>query len=286
MKEFVQKVRILTESLPYIKEFTGKTVVVKLGGEALKDEIVFKTITEDIALMKYIGIKPVIVHGGGVEITQTLKDMNIQTEFVDGLRKTDKKTAQVVEMVLGASVNKKIVHAIQNCGVEALGLSGCDANLFEVQKIFPNGKDLGFIGEVTKVNEKILNVLIENSYIPIIAPVSKDKDGNIYNINADYAAVATACALKAQKLVFLTDIEGVMRDKFDPASVISTLKVSEIQKYIDEKIIEGGMIPKVQSCKFAIENGVESVHILDGRLEHSLLLEIFTHDGIGTMVEK
>ena len=286
MKEFVQKVRILTESLPYIKEFTGKTVVVKLGGEALKDENVFKTITEDIALMKYIGIKPVIVHGGGVEITQTLKEMNIKSEFVNGLRKTDKKTAQVVEMVLGASVNKKIVHTVQSCGAAAVGLSGCDGNLFEVQKIYPDGKDLGFIGEITKVNEKVLNVLIDNSFIPVVAPVSKDTEGNIYNVNADYAAVAAAIALKAQKLVFLTDIEGVMRDKFDPASVISTLKVSEIQKYIDEKIIEGGMIPKVQSCKFAIENGVESVHILDGRLEHSLLLEIFTHDGIGTMVEK
>ncbi len=286
MKEYVQKVRILTESLPYIKEFTGKTVVIKLGGEALKDETVSKTLMEDVALMKYIGIKPVIVHGGGVEITETLKEMNVKTEFVDGLRKTDKKTAQVVEMVLAASVNKKIVYDIQTHGVEAIGICGCDTNLFEIQKIYPNGKDLGYIGEVTKVNEKILNVLIDNSYIPVIAPVSKDKEGSIYNINADYAAVSVACALKAQKLVFLTDIEGVMRDKFDPASVISTLKISEINKYIDEKIIEGGMIPKVQSCKYAIENGVESVHILDGRLEHSLLLEIFTHHGIGTMVEK
>lgn len=286
MKEYVQKVRILTESLPYIKEFTGKTVVIKLGGEALKDETVSKTLMEDVALMKYIGIKPVMVHGGGVEITETLKEMNVKTEFVDGLRKTDKKTAQVVEMVLAASVNKKIVYDIQTHGVEAIGICGCDTNLFEIQKIYPNGKDLGYIGEVTKVNEKILNVLIDNSYIPVIAPVSKDKEGSIYNINADYAAVSVACALKAQKLVFLTDIEGVMRDKFDPASVISTLKISEINKYIDEKIIEGGMIPKVQSCKYAIENGVESVHILDGRLEHSLLLEIFTHHGIGTMVEK
>lgn len=286
MKEYVQKVRILTESLPYIKEFSGKTVVIKLGGEALKDEVVSKTIIEDIALMKFIGIKPVVVHGGGVEITETLKEMNAQTEFVDGLRKTDKKTAQVVEMVLGATVNKKIVHDIQTHGVEAVGICGCDANLFEVEKIYPNGKDLGFIGEVKNVNSKLLNILIENNYIPVVAPVSKDSEGNIYNVNADYAAVALASALKAEKLVFLTDIEGVMRDKFDPSSVISTLKVDEIDKYIEDKIIEGGMIPKVQSCKCAIDNGVGTVHILDGRLEHSLLLEIFTHHGIGTMVEK
>ena len=261
MKEFVQKVRILTESLPYIKEFANKTVVIKYGGEALKDEVVSKTIIEDIALMKYIGIKPVIVHGGGVEITELLNKMNVKTEFVGGLRKTDKQTSQA-------------------------GICGCDANLFEVQKIFPNGEDLGFIGEVKKVNEKLLNILIDNSYIPVIAPVSRDVEGNIYNINADYAALAVACALKAQKLVFLTDIEGVMRDRFDPTSVISTLKIGEIDKYIADKVIEGGMIPKVQSCKYAIENGVNTVHILDGRLEHSLLLEIFTHHGIGTMVEK
>lgn len=286
MKEFVQKVRILTESLPYIKEFANKTVVIKYGGEALKDEVVSKTIIEDIALMKYIGIKPVIVHGGGVEITELLNKMNVKTEFVGGLRKTDKQTSQAVEMVLGAKINKKIVHDIQTHGVEAVGICGSDANLFEVQKIFPNGEDLGFIGEVKKVNEKLLNILIDNSYIPVIAPVSRDVEGNIYNINADYAALAVACALNAQKLVFLTDIEGVMRDRFDPTSVISTLKIGEIDKYIEDKVIEGGMIPKVQSCKYAIENGVNTVHILDGRLEHSLLLEIFTHHGIGTMVEK
>lgn len=286
MKEFVQKVRILTESLPYIKEFAGKTVVIKYGGEALKDERVSKTIIEDIALMKFIGIKPVIVHGGGVEITEMLDEIGHKSEFVNGLRTTDEKTAEVVQMVLGAKVNKKIVYDIQSHGVEAVGISGVDANLFEVKKIFPNNEDLGYIGEITKVNDKILNILIENGYIPVIAPVSTDKEGNIYNVNADYAAVAAASALGAEKLVFLTDIEGVMRDKFDPTSVISALKINEIDKYIEEKIIEGGMIPKVQSCKCAIENGVGAVHILDGRLEHSLLLEIFTHHGIGTMVEK
>ena len=286
MKEFVQKVRILTESLPFIKEFAAKTIVIKLGGEALKDENVLKTIIEDIALMKFIGIKPVVVHGGGVEINEVLNKMNIKTQFVQGLRMTDKQTAQAVEMVLAASVNKKIVNDLALCGVEAVGICGTDANLFEVQKIFPNGKDLGYIGEVTKVNEKFLNVLLDNSYIPVAAPVTRDKEGNIFNVNADYAAVALSIALKAQKLVFLTDIEGVMRDKFDPASVISTLKIGDIDKFIEEKIIEGGMIPKVQSCKYAIEGGVGKVHILDGRLEHSLLLEIFTHEGIGTMVEK
>lgn len=286
MKEFVQKVRILTESLPYIKEFANKTVVIKYGGEALKDEKVSKTIIEDIALMKFIGIKPVVVHGGGVEITELLSKMNVKTEFVNGLRKTDKITSEAVEMVLGAKINKKIVRDIGAHGVEAVGICGCDANLFEAVKIFPNGEDLGFIGEVKKVNTKLLDILIDNSYIPVIAPFSSDSKGNIYNINADYAALSVACALKAQKLVFLTDIEGVMRDRFDATSVISTLKINEIDKYIEDKVIEGGMIPKVQSCKYAIENGVNTVHILDGRLEHSLLLEIFTHHGIGTMVEK
>lgn len=286
MKEYVQKVRILTESLPYIKDFAHKTVVIKYGGTALKDENVSKTIIEDIALMKYIGIKPVIVHGGGVEITELLNKTGQKSEFVDGLRVTDSDTAKVVQMVLGAKVNKKIVHNIQKHGVQAVGLTGTDANLFEVQKICPNDKDLGFIGEVTNVNTKVLNLLIENDYIPIIAPVATDIDGNIFNINADYAALAVAASLKAEKLVFLTDVEGVMRDKFDPTSVISLLKVGEIEKYIQEKIIEGGMIPKVHSCKCAIEKGVKTVHILDGRLEHSLLLEIFTQHGIGTMVEK
>lgn len=286
MKEFVQKVRILTESIPYIKEFTGKTVVIKYGGEALKNEKVSKTIIEDIVLMKYIGIKPVIVHGGGGEITELLNKTGKKSEFINGLRVTDYETAQAALMVLGAKVNKKIVHNIEVHGIDAVGLTGVDSSLFEVKKISPNGVDLGFVAEVSKVNTKILDLLLENSYIPVIAPVGADSNGDIYNINADYAALAVASFLKAEKLVFLTDTEGVMRDKFDPGSVISSLKVDEIDKYIEEKIIEGGMIPKVQSCKFAIENGVKSVHILDGRLEHSLLLEIFTNHGIGTMVEK
>ena len=174
MKEFVQKVRILTESLPYIKEFANKTVVIKYGGEALKDEKVSKTIIEDIALMKFIGIKPVVVHGGGVEITELLSKMNVKTEFVNGLRKTDKITSEAVEMVLGAKINKKIVRDIGAHGVEAVGICGCDANLFEAVKIFPNGEDLGFIGEVKKVNTKLLDILIDNSYIPVIAPFSSD----------------------------------------------------------------------------------------------------------------
>lgn len=286
MKEFVQKVRILTESIPYIKDFAGKTVVIKYGGEALKNEKVSKTIIEDIVLMKYIGIKPVIVHGGGGEITELLNKTGKKSEFINGLRVTDYETAQAALMVLGAKVNKKIVHNIEANGVDAVGLTGVDSSLFEVKKISPNGVDLGFVAEVSKVNTKILDLLLENSYIPVIAPLGADSNGDIYNINADYAALAVASFLKAEKLVFLTDTEGVMRDKFNPGSVISSLKVDEIDKYIEEKIIEGGMIPKVQSCKSAIENGVKSVHILDGRLEHSLLLEIFTNHGIGTMVEK
>jgi acetylglutamate kinase len=286
MREYVQKVRILMESLPYIKEFKDKTVVIKYGGVALEDERIRATIIKDIAMMKLIGINPVVVHGGGVQITQMLKELNYESEFVGGLRKTDEKAAEVIQMVLSAKVNKKIVSDIQAEGVSAVGLCGSDGGLFEVRKIFPGGEDLGFVGEVANTNPKVLQNLIAGGFIPVVSPVSTAQNGDIYNINADYAALAVAAGLGAQKLIFLSDIEGVRRDVFDRNSVISHLKADAIDKYIEDGIISGGMIPKIQSCKKAIEEGVESVHILDGRLEHSLLLEVFTQHGIGTMIER
>lgn len=286
MKEYVQKVRILVESLPYIKEFKNSTVVIKCGGVSLEDEKIRETLIKDIILMKYIGINPVIVHGGGVQITAMLEEMDIKTEFVDGLRVTDAKSAEVLQMVLAGSINKKIVSEIQTQGVSAVGICGTDGGLFEVEKITPNGKDLGFVGEITNVNKEVVETLVGGGFVPIIAPVSTDANGEIYNINADFAARALAIAIKAEKLIYLSDIEGVRRDIFDRGSVISYLKIDEVEKYIEDGTISGGMIPKIQSCKTAVEQGVGSVHILDGRLEHSLLLEIFTQEGVGTKIER
>jgi len=285
MREYVQKVNILMESLPYIKEFKDKIVVIKYGGVALEDERIRKTIIKDVAMMKLIGINPVLVHGGGVQITDMIKEVNHESEFIDGLRKTDKKSAQITQMVLAGKINKKIVADILAEGVAAVGICGTDGNLFEVEKILPNGQDLGYVGEVKHVNPKILTTLIQGDFVPVIAPVSTTPNGDIYNINADFAALAVAAGLNAQKLIFLSDIEGVKRDIFDRNSIISHLKVDDVEKYIEDGTITGGMIPKIQSCKKAIEQGVESVHILDGRLEHSLLLEIFTPQGVGTMIE-
>lgn len=286
MREYVHKVRILMESLPYIKEFKDKTVVIKYGGVALEDERIRQTIIKDIAMMKLIGINPVVVHGGGIQISEMHKELNHESEFINGLRKTDTKSAEITQMVLAGKINKKIVADIQSEGVSAVGLSGTDGELFEVEKITPDGEDLGYVGDIKKVNPKVLHALIESCFVPVIAPVSTAQNGDIYNINADYAALAVAIGLKAQKLIFLSDIEGVKRDIFDRNSIISHLKVDDVEKYIQDGTITGGMIPKIESCKKAIEQGVESVHILDGRLEHSLLLEIFTPQGIGTMIER
>lgn len=286
MKEYVQKVRILVESLPYIKEFKDTTIVVKIGGVSLEDEKIRKTIIEDIVLMKYIGIHTVIVHGGGVQITKMLEELNIETQFVDGLRVTDKKSAEVLQMVLAGNINKKIVAEIEAYDVGAVGICGVDGGMFEVEKITPNGKDLGYVGEITNVNTKLVETLVKGEFIPVIAPVSTNSDGEIYNINADFAARALAIAIKAEKLIYLSDIEGVKRDIFDRNSIISYLKINDVEKYIEDGVITGGMVPKIQSCKKAVEDGVGSVHILDGRLEHSLLLEIFTEEGVGTKVER
>jgi acetylglutamate kinase len=286
MQKYIEKAKILIESLPYIKEFNGKTIVIKYGGSAMLNEELKKAVMQDIALMKLVGMRPVIVHGGGPEINQLLDRLGKEAKFVEGLRVTDDETMEIVEMALSGKVNKSIVNHIISIGGSSVGISGKDANLLEAEKLLVNNKDVGFVGSVKKVNPELINTLIENDFIPVIAPVGRDKNGITYNINADYAAESIAVALNAEKLIFLTDIEGVLMDKNDPDSLISILKVEESEKMIETKIIQGGMIPKIECCNRAVKSGVKSVHILDGRVEHSLLLEIFTEAGIGTMIKE
>ncbi len=286
MKEYIGKAKILIEALPFIEKFYGKTVVVKYGGSALINPEIKDTIIKDIALMKLVGMHPVVVHGGGPDINDFLKRMEIQSKFIDGIRVTDDETMEIVEMVLAGKLNKSIVTEICQCGVKAVGISGKDGNTVKAKKIEKNGVDYGNVGDVVNVDPGLIQSLIENDFIPVIAPIGKDDMGNTYNINADYMAVAVAGALKAQKLVFLTDVEGVLKDVHDPSSVLSFIKVDEVQGLKDDGTISGGMIPKVDCCLEAVEKGVGHVHILDGRVEHCLILEIFTPEGIGTMIEK
>lgn len=283
MEKFIEKAKILVEALPYIKQFNGKIVVIKYGGSAMVDEKIKEQVIEDIVLMKLVGFKPVIVHGGGKEISKTLSALQIESEFFNGLRVTSKETVEVVEMVLSGKVNKDIVQLIQNHDLNAVGISGKDARTLKVTKKTVEGKDIGYVGDIKEVNTDLIMSLINNDFIPVIAPVGTDNIGQTYNINADYAASAIAGALNAEKLIFLTDVEGVLKDITDSQSLISKINISEVEGYIEDQTISGGMIPKVMCCVEGIRNGVKNVHILDGRVEHSLLLEIFTKSGVGTM---
>lgn len=286
MQKYIDKTKILIEALPYIKCFSGKTVVVKYGGSAMLNDELKKSVLQDVVLMKLVGISPVIVHGGGPEINKMLKQIDKKSEFINGLRVTDEETMEVVEMVLSGKVNKDIVTNIQTQGFNAVGISGKDGNILKARKKFIDGQDAGFIGEIIEVNTNLIKILIENDFIPVIAPTGMGEDGNTYNINADYAASAIAGALEAEKLVFLTDIAGVLKDVNNPESIISNMTVSEAKKLIEDGTVSGGMIPKVDCCIEGVEKGVKTVHILDGRVEHSLLLEIFTDTGIGTMINR
>lgn len=286
MKNYIEKAEVLIEALPYIQKFYGKTVVIKYGGSALINPEIKETLIKDIALMKLVGMKPVIVHGGGPDINAFLKKMDIKSEFINGLRVTDEETMQIVEMVLAGKLNKSIVTDIELQGVKSVGISGKDGGILKAEKIQKDGVDYGCVGDVKEVDTSLIESLINNDFIPVIAPIGKNDKGVTYNINADYAAVAIAGALKAEKLVFLTDVEGVMRDIHDPNSIMSFIKADNVQGLIDDGTISGGMIPKVQCCMAGVEAGVENVHILDGRVEHCLLLEIFTQKGIGTMISK
>ena len=281
MEKYLEKAEILVEALPYIQRFNRKIMVVKYGGSAMIDEELKKTVIEDVVLLKLIGFKPIIVHGGGKEINRWVDKVGMKTRFVNGLRVTDEDTMELAEMVL-ASVNKSLVSKVQTLGVKAVGISGKDGGLLKVKKTQTGGEDIGFVGEVDYVDPKILKDLLEKDFLPIVFPVGMDRDGVSYNINADEAASGIARALKAEKLVYLSDVEGVMLDPEDPDSLISQIYTNEARDLIDNGIISGGMIPKINNCIEAIENGVSRIHIMDGRIPHALLLEIFTNRGIGT----
>jgi acetylglutamate kinase len=285
MKEVIKKADILIEAIPYIRKFSNSTVVVKYGGSAMSSEKLKKSIIEDISMLKYLGVNIVVVHGGGNDITKALKKMNKETKFVNGLRVTDKETAKIAEMVLSGNISKSLVQDLQSQGLNAVGISGKDGNTLEVSKEIKD-VDLGFVGKIDNVNTQLIETLLENNYIPVFSPIASDDDGNTFNINADYAASAIAAALKAQKLIFLTDTNGILKDPKDNSSVISQISKTQAIKYIEDETIHGGMIPKVQCSLEAIDKGVKSVHILDGNLPHSILLEIFTSKGCGTMMFK
>lgn len=278
------KAETLIEALPYIRDFNSKKVVVKYGGSAMLDHNLEESVIKDVALLKLVGMQPIIVHGGGKEISKWISKVGKETRFEEGFRVTDKDTMEIAEMVLNR-VNKNLVSMVEHLGVKAIGLCGKDGGMLHVQKKMPNGKDIGFVGDIDHVNTEVIDTLLENDYIPIIAPIGMDDEGNTYNINADDAACAIARAMKVEKLAFLTDIEGVYKDPKDPSTLISELNVSDGKKLMEEGYIGGGMLPKIQNCIDAIENGVSRVHILDGRIPHCLLLEIFTNKGIGTAIK-
>lgn len=283
MEQIMEKAQVLIEALPYIQRFNRKIIVVKYGGSAMVDEDLKKQVIQDVTLLKLVGFKPIIVHGGGKEISRWVEKVGKEPEFINGLRKTDAETMEIAEMVLN-KVNKSLVSLVEGLGVLSIGISGKDGGLLKVKKKYSDGKDIGFVGEITEVNPKILYDLLEKDFLPIVCPIGMDEDSNSYNINADDAACAIARAVSAEKLAFLTDIEGVYKDPDDKSTLISELTVSDAKKLITDGFIGGGMLPKLNNCIDAIDNGVSRVHILDGRIAHCLLLEIFTNKGIGTAI--
>ncbi len=283
MNHVLLKAQTLIEALPYIQEFNNKIVVVKYGGSAMLDENLKRNVIKDVALLKLVGMHPVIVHGGGKEISKWVSYLGKEPQFVGGLRVTDSDTMEVAEMVLN-KVNKSLVQLLEETGVQAVGLSGKDGGMLKVEKKTVNGNDIGFVGDITDVNTNIIDTLIQNDYIPVIAPIGMDKDFQSYNINADDAACAIAQALGAEKLAFLTDIEGVYKDKDDPSTLLSVLTLQDAEALIGDGYIGGGMLPKLRNCIDAVKCGVSRVHILDGRKEHCLLLEFFTAEGVGTAI--
>jgi acetylglutamate kinase len=294
VKNSLETAAVLIETLPYMQDFYGKTVVIKYGGNAMINSELKNSVIQDITLLKYVGMKPIVVHGGGPEITSVLNKLGKKTEFISGLRVTDEETVSIAEMVLVGKINTEIVNLLNRNGSKAVGLSGKDADLIRAKKHFAevheSGKvtmvDIGFVGEVEHINTDILNTLIDSGYIPVIAPIGVGKNGESYNINADYVAGEVAGALGAEKLIMLTDVEGIYRDYQDKSSFLSSLSLGEAQKMIEEGRIAGGMIPKVETCIKALEGGTGKTHIIDGRQPHSILLEIFTSQGIGTQVVK
>ena len=282
-EKYLEKAAVLVEALPYIQKFNRKVIVVKYGGSAMVDENLKKSVISDVTLLKLVGFKPIIVHGGGKEISKWVGKVGKEPEFIKGLRVTDEETMEIAEMVLGR-VNKSLVSMVESLGVKAIGISGKDGGLLKVKKKYSDGKDIGYVGEISEVDPQILFDMMEKDFLPIICPVGLDDEFNTYNINADDAACAVARAVGANKLAFLTDIEGLYRDFNDKSSLISEIKVSEAKELIAGGTIGGGMLPKLSNCIDAIEAGVSRVHIIDGRIPHSILMEIFSDRGVGTAI--
>ena len=292
----LQKAKILVNALPYIKKYYGQTIVIKYGGSAMVDKTARKQFIKDVVLMKYIGINPVIVHGGGPEINEMLQKIGKESKFIAGNRVTDEETIEIVEMVLSGKVNKGIVADINKYGGKAVGISGKDDNMILVRQKYIEEKsenseetkkiDIGFVGEIENINTEIIKVLEKSDYIPVISSIGTDKNGQTYNINADYVAGEIAGKLNADRMIFLTDVDGILLDYHDKQTLIDEIDVYHVNKLIEKGIINGGMLPKVNTCLKAIEKGVENVIILNGKLEHSLLLELFTEEGAGTLIKK
>ncbi|MBR0085049.1 MAG: acetylglutamate kinase [Lachnospiraceae bacterium] len=285
MEIVLQKAKVLIEALPYIQRFNRKIIVVKYGGSAMLDDNIKKQVIQDVVLLKLVGFKPIIVHGGGKEISRWVEKSGMEPRFVNGLRVTDADTMEIAEMVLNR-VNKSLVQMVQELGVLSVGVSGKDGGLLRVDKKYSNGEDIGFVGEIKAVNPKVLYDLLSNDFLPIVCPVGMDDNFNTYNINADDAACAIAKAMNAEKLAFLSDVDGVYQDPNDKSSYITSIHISDAKKLLKSGVVGGGMLPKLNNCIEAMESGVSRVHILDGRIPHSLLLEIFTNKGIGTVILK
>lgn len=277
------RAEVLTQALPYIQKYYGKSIVVKYGGNAMINEHLKEQVMEDIVLLHLIGVKVVLVHGGGPEITDMLKKIGKESVFLNGLRVTDKETAEIVQMVLAGKINKSLVNLLEINGGEAIGLSGLDGHMIQAEM---KDENLGYVGRITKVDVKPINDLLEKGYIPVVSTIGCDNEGNVYNINADTAAAYIAGEMKAERLLTMTDIAGILRDKDDPSSIIPCIDIAEARELFASGIISGGMIPKVECCIEAIEHGVERVTILDGRVSHALLIEMLTDEGAGTMVIK
>ncbi len=285
MSTVIAKAQVLIEAIPYIQTFAGSSVVIKYGGSAMTDDTLKEAVITDIAMLKYLGLRPLVVHGGGREITDMLARLAIPTRFIGGQRVTDTETARVAEMVLSGSIGKSLVQDLEKIGVRAVGISGKDGHTLVVdRKRGPEGEDLGFVGEVSQVDTSLVEALLDSGFVPVISPIGVGKDGLTYNINADYAAVAIAGALKARKLMFLTDVEGILANIHDASTLFRSLTVSQAKALMVQGTISGGMIPKTECCIAALEQGVGNVHILDGRVAHSILLEVYTQEGIGTMM--
>ena len=287
MQKYIERANVLIEALPYIQRLFGKTIVIKYGGAAMTNEDLTQKILEDVTLLKFVGMNPILVHGGGPDINHMLDSLDIKPKFVDGLRVTDDATMEVVQMVLTGKINKEIVARLNGMGAGAIGLCGIDGNIIKAVKAPPkNGVDLGNVGQIVSINTDLLNTLAHDQYIPVIAPVGTGDHGESYNINADTVASAVATALKAEKLMFLTDIDGIRRDPEDPSTLIYEISSMDVAGMIADGIVSGGMLPKAKACAKAIREGVNRVHIINGTIPHSIILEIFTDSGIGTMFTK